>query len=192
MRRRKRGRIMDKRKAAAIGVILAAAIGVVVWAFQVPETTAPPDAPETQQQPMTYAGNVLSEEKDGKKVWELTADAIAIDPSNQNAALENVRGTFYQEDGQSVAVTAPKAQYDTAAKTIALSGGAAAVSSDGARLEAETMLWQSGPRQFSGAGKVRLRRASTVITGDKIESDPGFRRFKVSGNARVIEGGTDE
>lgn len=183
---------MNKYKAAALGALAAIVLGIVFWAFQTPEKAAPPGAPETQQPPMTYAGNVLSEEKDGKKIWELTADAIAIDPANQNAALQNVRGTFYQEDGKSVAVTAPSAFYDTDAKTVALSGGAAAVSSDGARLEAESMLWQSGPRQFSGEGKVKLRRASTVITGDKIESDPGFRKFKVSGNARVTEGDEDE
>lgn len=183
---------MDKRKAAVIGVIAAVLFGVVVWAFRMPETTAPPGAPEAQQQPMTYADNVLSEEKDGKRLWELTADAIAIDPTSQNAELQNVRGTFYQESGKTVVVTAPAALYDTAAKTIALSGGATAIASDGARLEAQRMLWQSGPRQFSGEGQVRLRRASTVVMGDKIESDPGFRKFKVSGNARVIEGGTEE
>lgn len=181
-------------KQLAIVLLIAAALigGVLYWALY--EEAPRPEAEEPAREApsaLSYLGNTLSEERDGKKVWELTANVIEIDAKTKNAVLKEIQGTFYQDNGRFVTIEAPEALYDVKTKDISITGNATARSNDGAELTANKLFWAGDAQVFSGEGGVRLQRGDTVIVGDKIESDAGFRKFKVSGNARIIQGGTE-
>ncbi|WP_110954102.1 LPS export ABC transporter periplasmic protein LptC [Anaerosinus massiliensis] len=179
-----------------IGLILAvciAVIGVLYWAFS--EEIHVPDQDKKVEEPpvtMSYQGNTLSEEKDGKKIWDLTAETIEIETNTKNAILKNIQGIFYQENGQTVTLTAPQALYDHKTKDITMQGEVMAKSSDGATFQAKTVIWQSQNQIFQGEGNVIVTRDDTVLTGDKIESDAGVVKVKVAGNAHIIKGGVTQ
>ena len=66
---------MNKMRKFLLGAGLALFVALVIWAVTtVPE---PPDKPEQPAQSaniMSYDGNEISEEKDGRKIWDLTED----------------------------------------------------------------------------------------------------------------------
>lgn len=181
---------MNKQIVGLIAAVLIAVIGVLYWAFSEEIHIQDPNK-KADEKPMamSYQGNTLSEEKDGKKIWDLTAETIEIDPNTKNAVLKNIKGIFYQENGQTVTLTAPQATFDNKTRDITISDQVDAKTSDGATFKAKTVFWQGEKQLFRGEGNVIVTREDTVLTGDKLESDAGFVKVKVTGNAHIVKGG---
>ena len=155
--------------------------------FHQKEATGTPK--EEQATTMSYVGNSIIEEKDGKKVWELAAENIEIDANTKNIMLKNIKGTFYQDNGGKIDITAPVATMDSKTKDIVMSGKVRATSSDGATFVAEETHWSGQKQLFYGAGDVVVTKDDTVMSGDKIESDKNMIKIKVSGHAKILKGG---
>ncbi len=181
---------MKKNRYLAVALVAA----ILAWGIyyfvrpeapEAPKEALPPKAPTI----MTYEGNMISEEKDGHKVWQITAGTIEVDVDSSNVLVRDVKVTFYQADGKNIVLTAPQATLDNKSRDISLQGTVEAVSSDGATFSAEQADWISQQEHFTAKGKVRLTREDTVITGDQLESDAKMEKIKVQGNARVIKGG---
>ena len=93
-------------KKILVGIGIAAFASLVTWAV-----TSVPEAPKVQNETsdskvMSYDGNTISEEKDGHKIWELTAEHIEIDTDSKDVKLEKLQGHFYAKDGRVVSVNA--------------------------------------------------------------------------------------
>jgi len=173
-----------------IAAVVIAVVGVLYWAFSEEIHIADPNKKvEEAPKSISYAGNTLSEEKDGKKIWDLTAETIEIDPTTKNAVLKNIQGVFYQDNGQTLTLTAPQATFDNKSRDITISDQVNAKTSDGATFQAKTVFWQGEKQLFLGEGNVIVTRDDTVLTGDKLESDAGFVKVKVTGNAHIVKGG---
>ena len=120
-----------------------AGIGIVAFASLVTWTvTSVPETPKAQTETsdpkiMSYDGNTISEEKDGHKIWELTAEHIEIDTDSKDAKLEKLQGHFYAKDGRVVAINADSGSYSNATKDIALTGNVSIENSDGAKLTSD-------------------------------------------------------
>lgn len=171
---------------AVIGIIALA--GIVYWMTQEGEESNKPDA-GNEPVNMSYIGNTISEEKDGKKVWELTAEFIEVDPETKNTVLKNIKGVFYQENGETVTLTAPKAVYDVNSRNITITEKVKAATDKGATLDADQVIWDSKNEKLLGEGAIKITQGDTVITGDKMESNNGISKIKVIGNAHMVKGG---
>ena len=79
---------------------------------------------------------------------------------------------------------------DSKTKNIVMTGKAQAVASDGATFSAQEIRWMGQQQRFYGTGDVLLTKDHTVMSGDNIESDANMAKIKVSGHAKVIEGGS--
>ncbi|SDF72423.1 LPS export ABC transporter periplasmic protein LptC [Sporolituus thermophilus] len=137
---------------------------------------------------MVFTGNSLVEEKDGKRLWELSAESIELDQKTKQVYLKNLKGVIYQENGGKVEITARQATLDTKTRDIVLTGDIRATSSEGAILTAPSVRYAMSDRRFYGWGGVTLARGDTVVTGEKFESDGDFAKVRVQGNARVRKG----
>ena len=105
--------------AGLVGVVF---IALVVWTVQtIPEAPAQPEPSSTRV--MSYDGNTISEEKDGRKIWELTAEHIEMDLDSKDATLTGVTGHFYAEDGRTVDVQAAKGHYTAASRDVTIEDG---------------------------------------------------------------------
>lgn len=164
--------------------------GVLYWAFSSQPPEVPPVDPKPQLTTMSYEGNSISEEKDGRKIWDLTAEVIEVDPDTKNMTLKKIDGVFYQEDGKTVSLKAPTAFYDTKSRDLAISGGVQAKTNDGATFAAEQVFWQGEQEIFYGEGNVQAEKDDTVLSGDRIETDAGMKKIKVIGNAHIVKRGT--
>ena len=138
---------------------------------------------------ITYSGNTIVEEKDGKKVWELTANTIEIEPTTKNTILKKVKGVFYQNNGEIITLTAPEAVYDVNNRDITIKGLVQVVSNNGATMQGDVFKWQAKESKLVGDGNIILKKEDTVLTGNHIEATAGLTKVKVQGNAKIIKGG---
>ena len=157
-----------------------------------PPVPVPVEKVEPVSGSVSYSGNSIKEEKDGKPLWDLAAETIEIDVTTKNVTMKNIKGTFYQADGGKVDITAPDAVLDSKTKDIMMTGKVQATASDGATFTAVETRWSGQQERFYGSGDVVVTKDDTVMTGDKIESDTTMKKIKVYGNAKVVTGGASK
>ncbi|MDF2636218.1 MAG: hypothetical protein K0R78_3092 [Pelosinus sp.] len=180
-----------KKTIGIVACIIILASGLYYFLRDEPLPSNPPEEPKTQQaSKLSYLGNSIIEEKDGKRLWELKAQSIEIDVDTKNAQLKNFIGTFYREKGGTIEISAPEAFLDSKTKDIIMSVKVEAKASDGGTFVANEVRWSSKEQKAYGSGNVVFKKEDTVITGDKIESDSNMEKVKVFGNAKVIQGGS--
>lgn len=180
---------MKNKKVLVILCIVLLLVGGVYYFTQNESGNPPQTAQESGDAKPVFVGNQIIEEDHGKRLWELVAERIEIDPDTKKARMFNLKGIFYKEDGGTIEITAPEATMDNNTKDILMSGNVKAVANDGATFTAREARWDGKQRYFYGTGGVTLTKEDTVITGDQIESDANMEKVKVEGNARVVKGG---
>lgn len=165
-----------------------------LYYFNKPETPPPVQEAEVDKAAsnVTFAGSSIVEQLDGKKQWELTAETVEVAPGTDKAKLINFKGTVYRLDGSKVDLVGRQAEIDTKTRDINMSGDIKATDSDGTVFTAAQGRWAARERRFYGSGGITLTKEDTIVTGDKIESDEHLEKVKVSGNARVLKGGTPQ
>lgn len=169
-------------------------LGGCLYYFVKDEPLSPPKEPvqktkNVQGSTLSYIGNSIVEEKDGKRLWELGAETIEMDMNTDKVNVSNIKAVFYQENGGKIDIMAPKAVIDNKTKNIVMTGKVNAVASDGATFTAQEAQWLGQEQRFLGSGDVVLTKDDTVMTGDKIEINSNMEKIKVYGNAKVVKGG---
>ena len=175
---------MSNRAKALAAVIAALAVGLVVWAVAtVPD--APKIVPQPDKKTMSYDGNTISEEKNGRKIWELTSEHIEVDVDTQDVTMQGITGHFYAEDGKVAELKAESGVYGGKSKDIKLTGGIVVTYSDGAILVSKELEWKSQEEILTALGDVKSVREDLLITADKIESSDSFNKVKAVGHAHL-------
>jgi LPS export ABC transporter protein LptC len=172
----------------SLGVLLL--IGSLYYFLR--EEALAPDVSRSISQPkqeISFEKTAMVEEKNGKRLWELSAEAVNMDSKANKVYLTNVKGIFYSENGGSVNIIARKGVADTLTKEIFLEGEVTAVTNEGATFTAPNARWSGELRLFHANGGVKLTRGDTVMTGDTLDSDVDLEKVKIRGNAKVVRGG---
>lgn len=181
---------MDKKRKILLGAGVAVFAALVVWAVStVPETPDVPEQPAQSSKIMSYDGNEISEEKNGRKIWDLTAKHIEVNIETQDAVLEDLSGHFYAEDGRVVEVKADKGTYAAGTKDITISGNVTVKNSDGAQLTSDELRWEAQKEILAAIGNAKAVKEDLLATGDRIESTDGFNKIKIIGKAHLAKGG---
>ena len=184
---------MSKMRKGLIAAAIAAFAALVVWAVvTVPETPDLPDTPAESNKTMSYDGNEISEERNGRKIWDLTAEHIDVNIETRDAVLEKLQGHFYAEDGRVVEVKAGKGTYAEGTKDIVLSDNVEIKNSDGAQLTCDELRWDAQKEILAAIGNAKAVKEDMLATGDRIESSDGFNKIKISGKAHLRRGGETE
>lgn len=177
---------MDKKQKFLVGILLAGFVALIYWAV----TTVPHPEPQTQQDPpttMSYDGNTISEEQDGRKIWDLTAEHIDVDINTQDANMENIDGHFYQDDGRVVTIHADKGSYTHESRDIDLTGNIDITTSDGAELNSDELKWIAADSKLSAIGNAKATKDTMSASGDQFDSTNGFADYDITGNAYVAK-----
>lgn len=170
----------------ALGVLLFAC--VVVWAVRT--APQPPAKPQIDEGPkvMTYDNNTISEEKDGKKIWELTSEAMTVDVNTKDVDLTGLSGKFYEDDGRVVNVTADHGAYQNDTKDIQVDGNVKIETTDGAALTCGKLLWTEAEGKLTAAEDAYIKQDDMEARAERIESTNGFNHFKAIGKAHIVKG----
>lgn len=175
---------MSKKARILVAAIGAVAIALVVWAVStVPEAPAPQVQPEKRV--MSYDGNTISEEKNGRKLWDLTSEKIEVDVDTQDMKLTGITGHFYAEDGKLAELKADGGVYGGKSKDVKLSGNIIVTYSDGAVLTSKELEWKNEAEILTASGDVKATREDVLITADKLEASESFNKIKAIGHAHI-------
>ena len=182
---------MEKYQKPLMGVVAAAVIAIIVWAVVTVPEQRKIEEPD-RGRVISYDGNELSEEKNGRKIWDLTAEHIDVDIDKQTTKMTKLKGHFYAEDGRITEVTADEGQYDEKTRDVVISGNVNVSNSDGAKLTSKELAWQAKEEVLTAKGEAKITKEDMKAEGDKIESRDGFNKIKISGKAHLVKGGKSE
>lgn len=138
---------------------------------------------------MSYTGNVLKEERDGKLIWEVTAEKIDVDANSKMAKMQNMKAKFYRDNGIVTELVAQEAEYNQKTNLITMSGAIEATESDGSLLKADEAQYDGQKRQLMCDGNVEVIKSGYHITGEHLTADDESGKVRVEGNAKAIRTG---
>lgn len=162
--------------------VIVLTVGIAWTVLTVPQE--PADAPE-EPKSMEYQENFLSEEKNGRVIWDLRAESSTVDMATQGTVFKNPVGHYYREDGTVLTLTAPGGAYDSATRNVKLSGGVKATTTDGSTLTSDELEWVAGEDRLIATGNAVFVQPELEVRGHKIEAQAAFTVFRAEGNAYV-------
>lgn len=170
-----------------IGLMIIAFIALVTWVLTtVPEAPTNTE-PQEEKRIMSYEGNTLTSEKNGKRQWILTAEKMSVDVDTQDAYMEGIKVIFYGEDGKELHLTAPKGVYYHKDKNFGVYDGTKATMSDGAELTSDKLYWLAKDEMLVAEKDVKVKKDDLFASGDRMESKNAFTSFKIIGHAHVAK-----
>lgn len=177
---------MSTRGKILAGVAVIFFVCLIVWVVRTTPTEPPPMEKFEPPTVMEYEGNTLTEERDGKIIWELTCDKMRVDSITQDMELTNVRGKFYDEE-KTWELTAQRGIYDRTDKVIYVEGDVFIRDNEGSELRSEELSWLTEKETLTATGEVRI----TKDDGAKLNSDELIwfskeERITATGNVYVI------
>lgn len=174
---------------AKLLVMAAAAVmaGLVAWTvFTVPPEPKETDAP-SEPKNVEYHANTITEEKNGRRIWDIKADMSVTDVVTQATTFKNAEGHYYQENGTVITLTAPEGVYASDTNNIKLLGGVRATTTEGAELVSDALEWVASEDRLVATGRAKLTRPGVSAEADRIEAWAGFTAFRASGNAHLVK-----
>lgn len=183
-----------KRQTILMGVAFVLIIGSGLYYFLKEESMAShpqpaQDAAKQQQAALSFEGNKITEEDNGRLIWELTAETIEVDSVTQNVTLHKLNGTFYSAAGTTMTITSETGNLDSKTKDVVLTGSVHGIASDGGDFTAAQATWQDDTKLFHGTGGVQVVKGGTSLTGDVLDGDMTLNKMKVSGHAHIVNKG---
>lgn len=81
--------------------------------------------------------------------------------------MKGINGTFYQDDGRTMTVTADEGEVHMDSKDVVLTKNPHGVTSDGGDAVADKFTWINKDQTVVGEGNVRLKKDDTVATAKR-------------------------
>jgi len=170
------------------GIIALLFVSLAVWVIRTtPEAPAPIDKVETPST-MSYGGNTITEEKNGVKLWDLTADSMEVETETQNVTMKNVTAHFYQKDGNTIELRAKNGMYNQLTKDIHADTEVVVTTKDGAKLTGDALDWRAAEEILVAQGKAKVTKDDMLAEGDRIEARDGLQKIKIQGHAHIVKG----
>ena len=173
------------------GKILAATIIIffvclVVWVVRTTPKEPPPMEHMEPPTVMEYEGNTITEERDGKIIWELTCDKMRVDSLTQDMELTNVRGKFYEDD-KTWELKAARGIYDRTEQIIYVEGEVVITNTDEDELHCEELSWLTEKETLIAEGDITVtNKDGAKLLAEKLEWFTGAdEKIVASGSVNV-------
>ncbi len=119
------------------------------------------------------------EDKHGKKTWELEAKSIQQYQEQDLMLLEEIKLTFYTDQGRCFILTGREGKVHQSTKNISLSGDVVLTSDDGYRLKTHSVNYHHQERQVTTADPVEIESEQIRVTGKGMLVDMEAQTFKI-------------
>lgn len=117
----------------------------------------------------------------GRTIYHLFAASVFSDTRTRKGTFQKTHGLFYEKSGRTLTVDAPIALVDQNSKSVTMTGGVNATTTDGAVLTCDQLIYNDLSQTMHGTGNVKLTRAGQVLTGEVIDADLHLDQYKVTG-----------
>jgi len=121
----------------------------------------------------------LVEDNHGRRTWELEARQIQQYQDQNLMILEDVKVTFYSEDGRRFVVSGKKGKFYQTSKNIELVGDVMLTSSDGYRLRTQSVSYDHSMKKVTSPDAVEIEGDEIRLVGKGMMVDMEGKIFKV-------------
>lgn len=129
---------------------------------------------------------LVTETKDGQKLWELYADTGMYTDADNVVLLENLIGNFYEGDKVKASFKADKGTYNATKKQIILYDNVFLVYMDGTNIGTERLTYSGKNEDIIAEGNVRIEKpGEAVIIGNKAVLDGNYSDFHIVGRTQT-------
>ncbi len=132
-------------------------------------------------------------EMDGERlVWELRADEGRYYRDRGYVELRGVRMRFYSKDGKTYDLSGKEGRYYQGKGDLSLSGDVVGISSDGYRIETDSLLYRAKEGIIETEDMVSIRGKDMKVRGKGLWIDVKRSLFSLKGQVRTsLEGGLE-
>lgn len=128
---------------------------------------------------------LVTETKNGEKLWELYADSGMYTDENGVVLLEYLIGNFYDKNQVTASFKSDKGTYNSNKKQIILYDNVVLVYKDGTNLSAERITYSGKNEDIIAEGNVRIERPNeAVIWGTKAVLNGDYSDFHIEGRTK--------
>lgn len=128
---------------------------------------------------------LVTETKDGEKLWELYADKGMYSDLNNVVLLEDIVGNFYDKKKVTASFKADKGTYTTAKKEIILYDNVVLIYTDGTNIQAEKIIYSGKGKDVVALGNIRIEKPNeAIIMGNKAILKGDFSDFHIEGRTQ--------
>lgn len=164
---------------------LCLAIGVLVLAPACERSDSPhlstPELPDSEVSNFT-----LTETVDGEIQWRMTAASAETYRGRGVIIAHDVAIDFFDEEGVVYShLVSREGEIETATNNMIARGNVVVSTTNGTRIETETLHFLNQPRRIVSDDPVTVRRGGNVLTGIGFESDPSLEQFEFRSRVRA-------
>lgn len=121
----------------------------------------------------------LSEDKDGRKTWELEAKSINQYQERNTILLEEVRVTYYTRDGRVILISGDRGEVNQDSKDMRLMGNVILSLSDGYSLKTNSISYQHLSKKVITHDPVEMEGKQIRMKGKGMWIDMEAKKFKI-------------
>lgn len=128
---------------------------------------------------------LITETKDGEKLWEMYAEKGTYSDSNNVVLLNDIVGNFYDKKNVTASFKADKGTYNSTKKEIILYDNILLVYIDGTNIRAEKIIYNGKGEDIIAQGNIRIEKPNeAVIMGTKAILKGDFSDFNIEGRTK--------
>ncbi|NIS67938.1 MAG: LPS export ABC transporter periplasmic protein LptC [Proteobacteria bacterium] len=132
-------------------------------------------------------GNLfLTEEKEGKILWELEAKIAQSFEEGKRTLLEDLRVTLYNADGRVLTLRGDRGRIDEKTRDIEVEGGILVTSSDGLSLRTNSLQYQHERREIFTSAPVRIDGKGVEISGVGLLMDLASEKISILDRVKTL------
>lgn len=129
---------------------------------------------------------LVTETKDGEKLWELYADKGMYNDIDNLVILEDIIGNFYEGKNVKASFKADKGTYNSTSKVIILSDNVLLVYEDGTNIKTDKIIYAGKDKDILAQGKIRIEKpGEAVVMGSRAVLKNDFSDFNIEGRTKT-------
>ncbi len=166
-----------------LGVLIVGGVGLV--AIMTWRTLAPPQGKKGPiQEPASTADLQLdrikyTETREGVKEWELEAASVRYFQDKNLLFLEKVKATFFGKNQEVYVLVGEQGRFNTQTKAIEVFGSVKIDSSDGYRMQTQSLKYQAKKRELRTSDPVEMDGPQFRIRGKGLVVELDHQRMKI-------------
>lgn len=187
---KKKTKRIKKRKVALVSVLLIVFMACI-WAFVAANIITKSikqdiSSNDLEKQVVAIDSLLLTETKEGKKLWELYADQGEYESSSKIIILTNIIANFYQNGAVIASGKSTRGTYDTETKKVILYNDSYIVYKDGTSIRANLMEWEGKEKDVKAKNNVVIIKPNEfVIKSKEAVLTNNMTLFRVIGNVET-------
>jgi len=157
-----------------------ALVAILTWRTLAPspkKNLSPPEPVSTadlQLDRMKY-----TETREGVKEWELEAASVRYFQDENMVFLEKVKATFFGKNQESYTLVGERGRFNTQTKTIEVFDGVRIESSDGYRMQTQTLEYRAEERELRTSDPVEMSGPQLDVRGTGLVVELDHQRLKI-------------